>query len=51
MVNNTEKTAPIRSISYSQEEIINNILVLHAPNGVIDADVTYSKGVFYKSGV
>jgi hypothetical protein len=51
MINNTEKTAPIRSISYSQEEIINNILALHAPHGVIDADVTYSKGVFYKSGV
>lgn len=51
MINNTEKTAPIRSISYSQEEIINNILALHAPHGIIDADVTYSKGVFYKSGV
>ena len=51
MENSSEKIIPIRSVSYSQEEIINNILALHAPEGVIDADVTYSKGVFYKSGV
>ena len=31
------------------EEIISNILRLYAPNG-IDADLTYSKGFFYKSG-
>lgn len=45
------KIIPIRSISDNQEEIINNILNLHSPNKKIDVDVTYSKGVFYKSGV
>lgn len=39
----------ISSVSYRQEEIITNILRLYAPNG-IDADLTYSKGFFYKSG-
>lgn len=38
----------IKSISYDQQEIIKNILSLHVPNHKIDADVTYSKGVFYK---
>lgn len=45
------KITPIRSINNNQEEIINNILRLHSPNMKIDVDVTYSKGVFYKSGV
>ena len=40
----------IKSISYSQEEIINNILKLHVPNHVIDCDCTYSAGNFYKTG-
>lgn len=39
----------ISSVSYRQEEIISNILKLYAPNG-IDADLTFSKGYFYKSG-
>lgn len=41
----------IRSTNSNQEEIINDILKLHSKNGYIDVDVTYSKGVFYKSGV
>lgn len=39
----------ISSISYSQEEIIKNILHLHTSNGIIDLDPTYSKGNFYNS--
>lgn len=38
----------IKSISYSQDEIIKNILKLHAPEHKIDCDTTYSKGIFYK---
>lgn len=41
----------IKSISYSQDEIINNILSLHVPSHKIDCDPTYSKGVFYKGNV
>ncbi len=37
----------IKSISYDQGEIIRNILKLHVPDGKIDCDATYSKGVFY----
>jgi tRNA G10 N-methylase Trm11 len=40
----------ISSISYNQEEIIENILKLHVPQGFIDCDCTYSKGNFYKNG-
>lgn len=40
--------AVIKSISYNQEEIIQDILKLHVPQGFIDCDPTYSKGVFYK---
>ena len=38
----------IRSISYDQSEIIQNILRLHVPGGKIDCDPTYSIGAFYK---
>lgn len=38
----------IKSISYNQTEIINNILNLHVPNHIIDCDPTYSIGNFYK---
>ncbi len=38
----------VKSISYSQTEIINWILKLHVPKNVIDCDPTYSKGGFYK---
>lgn len=41
----------IKSISYDQTEIINNILILHAPEQKIDADITYSTGVFYKDNI
>lgn len=38
----------IKSISYSQEEIINNILKLHCKTD-IELDATYSLGNFYKN--
>lgn len=38
----------IKSISYSQDEILNWIIQLYCPNG-FDIDPTYSKGVFYKN--
>lgn len=38
----------IKSISYSQSEIIKDILKLHVPSGKIDLDATYSRGLFYK---
>ena len=41
----------IKSISYSQTEILRNILTLHVPGGVIDCDPTYSTGGFYRDGV
>ena len=37
----------IKTISYDQSEIIKWILYLHVPNGRIDCDPTYSKGMFY----
>lgn len=43
-------TQTIKSFSFNQEEIIENILTLHSKNKRIDVDATYSKGVFYKSG-
>lgn len=39
----------VKSISYSQEEIIHDILDLHVPSHKIDCDPTYSKGNFYKN--
>ena len=39
----------IKSIDYNQEVIIQDILKLHVPQGFIDCDPTYSKGVFYKN--
>ena len=39
----------VKSISYSQEEIIKNILELHVSNHIIDCDPTFSKGIFYKN--
>lgn len=38
----------IKSVSYSQDEILNWIIQLHCPDG-FDLDPTYSKGVFYKN--
>ena len=40
----------VKSISYSQTEILQNILKLHVPGGKIDCDPTYSKGGFYRDG-
>ena len=37
----------IRSVSYDQSEIVRNILKLHAPDGRIDCDPTFSTGAFY----
>lgn len=42
-----EKKIIIKSISYSQEEIIQWIMDLYCPDG-FELDPTYSKGVFYK---
>lgn len=39
----------VSSVSYSQTEIIKNILALHVPEHKIDCDCTYSKGNFYKN--
>lgn len=39
----------IKSISYDQAEIIQNIIKLHVPQGYIDCDPTYSIGNFYKN--
>ena len=39
----------VKSVSYNQTEIINNILWLHVPQHFIDCDCTYSKGNFYKN--
>lgn len=41
----------IKSVSNSQEEIIENIIELHSSNKQIDVDLTYSKGQFYKNKV
>ncbi len=41
----------IKSINYSQTQIIDDILTLYVPNKHIDCDCTYSKGVFYKDGI
>lgn len=41
----------IKSVSYSQEEIIKDIINLHLDGKDIEADITYSKGQFYKNGV
>lgn len=41
----------VKSISYDQTEIINNILFLHVPKHKIDADITYSTGMFYKDDI
>lgn len=47
---NNYMTQTIKSFSFNQEEIIENILTLHSKNKRIDVDATYSTGVFYRSG-
>ena len=44
-----DKLDIIKSTSYNQDEIINNILKLYVHQGYIDIDPTYSKGNFYKN--
>ena len=39
----------IKSISFSQEEILQSIVTLHT--GPIEADVTFGSGCFYKKGI
>lgn len=39
----------IKSLSFNQQEIIQNIINLYIPSKQIDLDPTYSKGVFYKN--
>jgi DNA modification methylase len=42
----------LKSIDYDQGVIIKNLITLHVPDGVIDCDITYSKGNFYrKTGI
>ena len=41
----------ISSINYDEQELIRDILYLHARNKRIDVDPTYSIGNFYKDGV
>lgn len=43
------KTKMIKSINFSQDEIIKDIINLYVKDGVISCDVTYSKGNFYKN--
>src|SRR6187549_1042815 len=45
----TKKNSVIKSISYSQEDIIRDIINLHLDGKDIECDPTYSKGVFYKN--
>ena len=41
----------ISTISYNEQEIIRDILYLHADSQNIDCDPTYSIGNFYKKGI
>lgn len=45
-----EKEKVVRTTGNNQYEIIKDIIRLHCPAG-IEADITYSKGNFYKNGV
>lgn len=38
----------IKSVSYDQHEILKSIIDLHVGSGVIDCDLTYGNGAFYK---
>lgn len=39
----------IKSLSFNQQQIIQDIISLYIPSGKIDIDPTYSKGIFYKN--
>lgn len=43
-----ETAAVVQSVSYSQDEILANIEMLHCPDG-FDADLTFGNGGFYKN--
>ncbi len=45
------RTNIITNIETNQTNILKSILDLHIPEGKFDLDATYSKGVFYKSGL
>ena len=40
----------VKSVSYSQTEILRGILSLHVPDGKIDCDATCGAGGFYRDG-
>lgn len=41
---------PVRSISYSQDELLAWIIALYIPAGAFEIDPTFSQGGFYRSG-
>ena len=41
----------IRSVSYHQDELLEWIIRLYIPQGAFEADATYSRDGFYRSGV
>lgn len=41
----------VKSIEYNQDNILSDILMLHAPNGVIDLDPTFSIGHLYQGKI
>ena len=41
----------IKSIGYSQQEIIRDALLLHGEGKDPEVDITYSTGGFYKNGI
>ena len=43
-------TRMIKSISFSQDELLSWIIRLYVPTGRFDVDATYSTGGFYRSG-
>ena len=47
----SKKTNNILSVNDNQQAILNNILTLYVPSMHFDADLTFSKGSFYKKGV
>lgn len=48
---NKENIIMIKSISFDEQEILRNILLLHGNGHDIELDPTFSKGNFYKHGL
>lgn len=44
-----QKIEVIKSISFSQDEILRNIIKLYLNGNPIEIDATYSKGIFYRN--